>query len=246
MPKATFRKAASRYGDIEAALRAEIEAGRQPPGSCLPGELELCERFGASRFTVRQALAGLRELGMVEARPGLGTFVVAERPRTAYTQRLGSLEDLLQYPGTTVRVPLGAARVTADAALALRLGAEAREDWVHLRAMRRPAEGGPAISWLDAWLRPELAQGIDLDATAGPPLLLQVEERHGLHAAHAEVAVSVGRVDPAIAGPLGAEPGSPAMRILRRYRDGGGRLYLVTLSIHPEGRFSLAFAFERT
>ncbi len=183
---------------------------------------------------------------MIEARPGLGTFVTADRPQAAFTQRLGSLEDLLQYPGETVREPVGVAEVEADARLAARLGVAPGGRWLHLRARRGPAAGGPALSWLEAWLRPEAAQGLDLMAAAGPPLLKQIEERRGLRAAHAEVEVGVGRLDPAVAAPMGAEPDSPALRILRRYRDAGGRPYLVTLSVHPEGRFSLAFAFERT
>ena len=65
------------YRQIAEALRGEIEAGELAPGNRLPAELELCARFdNASRNTVRDAIKWLTTLGLVETRPGQGTFVV--------------------------------------------------------------------------------------------------------------------------------------------------------------------------
>jgi GntR family transcriptional regulator len=64
------------YRQIAEDLREQIESGRIEPGSRLPTELELRERYGASRNTVRDAIKWLMNLGLVETRPGEGTFVV--------------------------------------------------------------------------------------------------------------------------------------------------------------------------
>jgi GntR family transcriptional regulator len=65
------------YRQIAEALRGEIEAGDLAPGGRLPTELELRARFdNASRNTVRDAIKWLTTLGLVETRPGQGTFVV--------------------------------------------------------------------------------------------------------------------------------------------------------------------------
>ncbi|HXW47476.1 MAG TPA: GntR family transcriptional regulator [Streptosporangiaceae bacterium] len=63
------------YRRIADSLRAEIDAGLIQPGSQLPTEAELTAAWGASRSTVREAIRQLTELGLVEARPGQGTFV---------------------------------------------------------------------------------------------------------------------------------------------------------------------------
>ncbi|SRR6266566_5316136 len=65
------------YRQIAETLRGQIEAGELAPGGRLPTELELRDRFNnASRNTVRDAIKWLTTLGLVETRPGQGTFVV--------------------------------------------------------------------------------------------------------------------------------------------------------------------------
>ena len=64
-----------KYRAIADKLRQEIEAGQLAAGSQLPTELELQDRFIASRNTVRDAIRSLANLGLVVARPGQGTFV---------------------------------------------------------------------------------------------------------------------------------------------------------------------------
>lgn len=45
------------------------------PGSQLPTELELCDSYSASRNTIRDAIKRLISQGLIETRPGQGTFV---------------------------------------------------------------------------------------------------------------------------------------------------------------------------
>jgi GntR family transcriptional regulator len=63
------------YQQIAEDLRNEIESGKLEPGQQLPTELDLRDRYNASRNTVRDAIKRLTGLGLVEARPGAGTFV---------------------------------------------------------------------------------------------------------------------------------------------------------------------------
>lgn len=79
------------YRMIAEDLRAKIESGKLPeePGGALPTEKELQQRFGASRNTVRDAIKFLTQLGLIETRPGQGTFVV-EKPRPFVTTLTGS------------------------------------------------------------------------------------------------------------------------------------------------------------
>jgi GntR family transcriptional regulator len=64
------------YQQIADDLRTKIEAGDLAPGAQLPTELELREKYEASRNTIRDAIKRLTSLGLVETKPGQGTFVV--------------------------------------------------------------------------------------------------------------------------------------------------------------------------
>jgi GntR family transcriptional regulator, transcriptional repressor for pyruvate dehydrogenase complex len=66
----------SRLADRAAeALTRLIRGGEYPPGSRLPAELQLAERFGVSRTVVREAVARLKSAGLVESRQGSGVYV---------------------------------------------------------------------------------------------------------------------------------------------------------------------------
>ena len=79
------------YRQIQADLRERITSGQLSPGSRLETEQELMARYEVSRATVRQALAGLVNDGLVEIRRGLGTYV-RKRRRGAPPGRLLQLQ----------------------------------------------------------------------------------------------------------------------------------------------------------
>jgi GntR family transcriptional regulator len=64
------------YKQIAEDLRRQIEAGELAPGQQLRTEIELRDKYNASRNTVRDAIKWLITRGLVETRPGQGTFVV--------------------------------------------------------------------------------------------------------------------------------------------------------------------------
>lgn len=64
------------YQQIADDLRDKIESGELPPGAQIPTEGDLQTIYNASRNTIRDAIKRLVSLGMVQTRPGQGTFVV--------------------------------------------------------------------------------------------------------------------------------------------------------------------------
>ncbi|MET7820952.1 GntR family transcriptional regulator [Micromonospora zamorensis] len=66
-----------RYRVIADELRERIESGIIPPGALLPTESALSAEFRASRGTIRQAIAALREDGLATTEHGRGTYVSA-------------------------------------------------------------------------------------------------------------------------------------------------------------------------
>jgi GntR family transcriptional regulator len=70
--------ATPKYRVIANDLRSKIESGELERGGQLPTEGVLQKKYAASRNTVRDAMKWLINLGLVQTRPGQGTFVVEE------------------------------------------------------------------------------------------------------------------------------------------------------------------------
>lgn len=68
------------YRQLADLLRSGIYAGEFPPGTQLPTERELMERYDASRNTVRLALGMLTNEGLIVSSRGRGHFVRDSRP----------------------------------------------------------------------------------------------------------------------------------------------------------------------
>jgi len=63
------------YERIVSQIEHRIETGELNVGDQLPSERELAEQFAVSRTAVREAVKALRQKGLVEIRPGRGTFI---------------------------------------------------------------------------------------------------------------------------------------------------------------------------
>ena len=68
-----------KYAQLREALRAAIEDGYWQPGEKLPPEVLLAATTPFSLGTVQKALRALVKEGLVERRPGSGTFVAEDR-----------------------------------------------------------------------------------------------------------------------------------------------------------------------
>src|SRR5579863_3832877 len=79
------------YRQIADDLQHKIETGELQRGSQLPTEIDLREQYKASRNTVRDAIKWLTTRGLVETRPGQGTFVT-ERITPLVTKLTGPPE----------------------------------------------------------------------------------------------------------------------------------------------------------
>jgi GntR family transcriptional regulator len=91
------------YFQLAELLEHEIVSGRWRREERLPSEPDLCDHFGVSRTTVRQALARLEHEGLVNRSKGRGTFVLGTRTRSWLLQSSeGFFDDEAVREGRTV------------------------------------------------------------------------------------------------------------------------------------------------
>ncbi len=78
---------------IAAEIGREIADGSIAPGQKLPTEHILAQTFGVSRSVVREAIAHLRNEGLVETRQGVGAFATELAQRQSLRIEAGPPED---------------------------------------------------------------------------------------------------------------------------------------------------------
>ncbi|CAN5793865.1 transcriptional regulator NagR [soil metagenome] len=129
-----------RYEEIAAYVRELVSRGR--PGDRLPSDAELCDRFGVSRMTARQAVAVLANERLLERRKGSGTYISPRRvPRTLGSPL--SFTESMRRRGMEASSRLlhrGEVDVTDDEADALGLRPSGR---AHVLERLRLADGVP-------------------------------------------------------------------------------------------------------
>jgi GntR family transcriptional repressor for pyruvate dehydrogenase complex len=111
------------YEDIVRQIQDLIADKHLTPGDRLPGERELADLLSVSRASVREALRVLDFLGVVEVRPGEGTFVATTPPAPVDP----SVYRLLRERTFLLDV-LAARRVVEDAIVRLAARVATRDD----------------------------------------------------------------------------------------------------------------------
>src|SRR4051794_21961850 len=108
---------------IAAVLRDRIAAA--PPGARLPSTRALVAQHRVSPVTVQKALRDLTAKGLIESRPGVGTFVRAVR--TARPSDYGWQTAALRSPQSRIGAPSTAMRSAPNDVIALHAGYPDRE-----------------------------------------------------------------------------------------------------------------------
>ena len=86
------------YMQVKDSLEKRITSGVYPKGTKIPSEKMLCEEFGVSRITVRQALDLLESVGLTTPVHGKGTFVNTNKLDSPL-QKIHSFSEMLSGKG---------------------------------------------------------------------------------------------------------------------------------------------------
>lgn len=86
------------YLQVKECLEERIRTLVYPKGGKLPSEKELCDEFGVSRITIRQALDLLETMGLTSSVHGKGTFVKANKIDSTL-QKIRSFGETLAVKG---------------------------------------------------------------------------------------------------------------------------------------------------
>lgn len=110
------------YEKVAEQIKSMLQEGHLRAGDRLPAERDLAQRLGVSRAAVREALSALGMAGLVEVRPGEGTFVRGGDPIMTFAVMKGleantaSARDMmeLRHPLEGQAAYLAAQRATPE------------------------------------------------------------------------------------------------------------------------------------
>jgi len=220
----TMTTNAPRYVQIFNALTRRMESGEYPVEMRMPTESELCDEFGASRFTVREALRRLVDQGMVERRQGAGSIVVAVRPRARYVQSLSSIADLFQFALDTHYELLSTAEVALSAEVAAGVGGESGARWWLVRGLRRTERGGSVVCYVHSYVPRRLGRFVREFRRCVGPFYAHLAERSGEEIIEVEQELHGEPMNEDLASRLERTPGTMSLCALRRYTTRRGTL----------------------
>lgn len=232
--------AVPKYYEVRQWLRQQIDG--LPPGTPVPPERTLSDRFNISRTTVRQALHDLAVEGRIVRMQGRGTFVAPPKVNqnlqlTSYTQDMRS-QGL--RPGARL---IDVAVIESEINVATGLGLEEGAPVTRLERLRY-ANGEPmAVEtvYLDHNRFPGIGDKLDEDVS----LYSILETEYSVVPAHGEETIETVLAPPSVSRLLGTDSTTPMLMLTRTSRDADDRPVEYVRSLYRGDRFRLTTRLSR-
>ncbi|GHF74103.1 GntR family transcriptional regulator [Streptomyces mashuensis] len=245
MAKGRSGNTPANYLRVADALRQRVVNGTWAPGDRLPGRGELGAEFGVGKNTVREAQELLIAEGLLEGRPGAGTYVRTPPQRRIMhrTAPPGSLVGIAPAGFTGTWESDSTAKVPAPPAIAVRLGIG--EGALCVRTVYEFLADRQPVMLATSWEPMSLTGGTPIVLPEGGPLAGRgVVERM----AHIDITVTRAvempqpvQVDHDQAELLGIAAGSQATLIERTYYAADGQAVETADVLVPAERWKIAY-----
>jgi GntR family transcriptional regulator len=220
----------------------ELFAEQLGPGSLMPSERVLAERFEMARTTVRQSLDLLIADGVLFRRHGHGTFVAA--PPLIGVDMLSSFTLAMKAGGFEPGTAMVSAVVEhATPNLAGRL--EIADGQQVLRLERVRTADGVGVALERIFVATDRFPGIEEIDWADRSFHTEIQRRWGARISSAENQVSAVLASETVADALGIDLGSACLRVEGRNRDQDGRVIEVGRSIYRGDMYHLIVRAQR-
>lgn len=166
------------YLQIAESIGALLASGVLPPGYVLPPERVLCEQFGVSRMTLRQAMSLLDREGLIDSRRGIGTVVRPSRLRKQQQELRSFSEEIRERGGSPESRLISLGLATPAAAVREFFGL--REDQKVYEIQRVRLNDGEPLALEIARIPNLLCPGLERFDLAKASLYRLLEESYGL------------------------------------------------------------------
>ena len=223
------------YVEIQQAVRRQIQADQLKPGDPVSSERELARQHGVSLMTARHALAVLEREGVVERRPGAGTFIAPPRIHfnklMSYTEQMGSR-------GLAARTRVILCKIIEDEQeVAARLGLPSASRMVKLERVRYASDEPFAMEL--CYLRANEFSGLVDAPLARTSLFATLEHEYGVEIAYADEEVDATAAEGRVAQMLNVPSGDPLLRIRQVIYSSKSKPIIYVIGFYKSERHSL-------
>ncbi|QFT60740.1 HTH-type transcriptional repressor YvoA (plasmid) [Sulfitobacter sp. THAF37] len=225
------------FKDVKADLLDQIARGALQPGSLIPGETDLAEKYGCARATVNRAMRELAEEGIVERKRKAGTRVRMSPIRHARFS-IPIVREEIEASGAVYRYALiEHHKQEAPDWLRGRLALASGQMAVHVICMHW-ADGIP-YQHEDRWINPEIVPSVlEADFSVSSPNEWLLSE---VPFSNAEICFTAVEADRDLADHLGCIPGNALFRTERTTWLRDGAITLVRLTNRPGHRMTTRY-----
>jgi len=234
------------YLRIAHKLERQIISGERAVGSLLPPEAELAAQLGISRHTIRQAIAQLRQRGMLVARKGVGTRVESARPQWRDRFRDNNRDDLFEFASETEMFISLKDRVEIRGKLATEIGCRPGKSLLYMEGPRHFINESQPFCWNEVYLDP-IAEPVIKDMDVQRSSLFHLIEAHtGERIVDIQQDIRAVPLSDHICAKLNRPQGTIGLRITRRYVSSGGRLMEYAIQTSPADSFAYRTHIQAT
>ena len=234
----------SRYGTLAAALTDDISSGRYKIGSPIPTEKDLCNLYGYSRHTVRQALNKLKEQGLISSHAGIGTLVKGVPDSPKFLNGISNVAELLQFTSSTRMHVVSRRRLVADEAHANLLHCYPGDKWMLITYLRKVPGDRLPMGYCMVYIRGEYADAVANIKTIEGSISALVEKHNGVRINEIQQEITAAPLPAAVAESVMAPDGQPALKITRHFLDVDSKMIQVSIGYYPCDRYKHVSQFK--
>lgn len=231
------------YYQLKEMLTETISKGELPPGTLMPSERELSERFGISRMTVRQALGEMVKEGLLVREQGKGTFV-AEPKISQSLFKLTSFSEDMRSRGMKPDSHIRAVYIQKTPPVVAEALGLAEDQQVIVMERVRLADQKP-MAFEISHLPFDRFPGLDQAGLHTSSLYSLLQEKYGLSIKYARQTIEVGLSKPDESDILAIPVGSPVLFFERVTFDVEDYPFEYVKSVYRGDRYKLHVELER-
>lgn len=226
---------------VEKLLRDLIELPEYKEGKFLPKEVDMANKLGISRATVRQAIGKLVFEGLLERKKGVGTKVASHNISTRLQNWMSFTQEMNRKGISFVNYEINVEKVKATEKVADALEIAINTEIIKLTRLRGDTKG-PFVYFI-SWLHPRIGVTGQEDFTQ--PLYDIIEKDHSILVDLSREEIKAICADKFLAVKLQLSEGYPVLERIRKVYDPGNRPIEYCLAYYRADKFSYTIDIKR-
>lgn len=227
---------------VEDHLRKLIAMEKFKKGLLLPKEVELANRLGVSRNTVRQATNKLENEGLIVRKKGVGTRVAEKKGMKTGLDHWYSFTQEMQQKGVVVtNLQLKIEWVTPNETIRNFFHVDADKKILRLSKLKGEESGEPIV-YFESWFHPRI--GVSEKDDFNRPLYPMLEEKYGVVVLQSSENISA-RAAGGIGKKLKVDAAFPVLFRERFVYDAGNRPVEYNIGYYRSDRFTYSIDIKK-